>query len=183
MDILASLMSDHAAIRAALQALEKICASCWQGKEIDSEYFEKAVEFIDVFIDAYHHRKEEELLEALERSGIPVDGGELGTISHEHLCLRPYIKGMRQAATDYKAQPVSGMYKFFINAREFGKVYLKHLEKEKNMLYPLAEWVLSPSEQERLGASFERIAEETGRQRLEELRLAAESLRDALANA
>ncbi|MGB9792758.1 MAG: hemerythrin domain-containing protein [Thermacetogeniaceae bacterium] len=181
MSLFAGLMSDHAAISAALKALEKICANCWQGKEIDSDHLDKAVEFIEVFINDYHHRKEEELLEALEKSGIPVDGGELGTISHEHLCLQPYIKGMREAAEDYKRQPISGMYKFFINAREFGKIYVRHLEKEKNMLFPLAEWVLPPADQERLSKAFDRIAEETGAERLEELRIAADRLKEALA--
>lgn len=172
------LRCDHAMISTALSVLEKLCGRCWQGEEIDPGHLENAVEFIEVFIAAYHHRKEEELLDALKGAGIPLDGGELSTIHQEHLSLQPYIKGMREAAADYKTMPVSGMYKFFINAREFGKIYVRHIEKEKNMVYPMAEWVLPEREQERLGNAFERIAEETGPSRLEELRLLAYHLKE-----
>lgn len=175
---IAGLRCDHAVITTAVGVLEKLCGRCWQGEEIDPEHLDKTVEFIEVFIKDYHHSKEEELLEALKGAGIPLDGGELGTIHQEHLSLQPYIKGMREAAADYKTMPVSGMYKFFINAREFGKIYVRHIEKEQNMVYPLAEWVLPESEQERLGKAFERIAEKTGPARLEELRLLADHLKE-----
>ncbi|HHW40196.1 MAG TPA: hypothetical protein GXX19_03445 [Syntrophomonadaceae bacterium] len=172
------LRRDHAAITVMMGVLEKLCAKCWQGEEINPNHLDKVVEFIEVFIDRYHHRKEEELFAALRKAGIPLDGGELGTIPEEHASLRRYIRGMREAAVDYRKQPVSGMYKFFINAREFGSVYLRHLDKEKNMLYPSAEWVLTGGEQEVLGKAFERIDGETGPARLVEFHLLANRLKD-----
>lgn len=75
------LKEEHKAIKLMLKVLEAMCRRLENKENIPKEHFEKVLEFIKVFADKCHHGKEEDLLfPAMEKAGIPREGGPLNVM-------------------------------------------------------------------------------------------------------
>ncbi len=149
------LKEEHKAIKLMLRILESICSRLEVSEDIPEEHLHKVIEFIRVFADRCHHGKEEDLLfPAMEKVGIPREGGPIGVMLMEHNLGRDYVKGMGEATTekDYK--------KFIKNARLYIELLGQHIDKEDNILYPMADMHLSKREQDELLEKFEKVEEE-----------------------
>ncbi|MGQ9493468.1 MAG: hemerythrin domain-containing protein [Anaerolineae bacterium] len=89
------LMEEHRAIETVLNILENVCQRLETGKAVDAEHLEHILEFIRIFADRCHHGKEEDLLfPAMEKAGIPREGGPIGVMLIEHVQGRNYVRGM-----------------------------------------------------------------------------------------
>jgi hemerythrin-like domain-containing protein len=157
------LMAEHELILQALDALEKKAAAIRAGAALDRAYFEKAVEFLRTFADKCHHGKEENLLfKRMVDRGFPLQGGPIAVMLNEHDIGRAFIKGMADGAAKLGSDP--GAAKRIIeNAQGYIDLLRNHIGKENNILFPMADRVLSAEDQADLGKAFERHeAEETG---------------------
>jgi hemerythrin-like domain-containing protein/uncharacterized protein (DUF2249 family) len=158
------LMEEHALILQALDALEQKIAKLESGAPADRAYFEKAVEFLRTFADKCHHGKEEHLLfkTLVEEVGMPRQGGPIAVMLSEHELGRSLIRGIADGAAVLGKDPAAAK-----RVIESGRAYIQllrgHIDKENNILFPMADQFLDPEHQERLSAEFERFeAEETG---------------------
>lgn len=153
MKAIQQLSQEHEAIKLMLQILEKICDKLEAQEKIDSEHLEKILEFIKVFADRCHHGKEEDLFfPALEKAGIPKEGGPLGVMLIDHDTGRGYVRGMSENLVN-----PSG---FAENARNYINLLREHIDKEDGILYPMAEMHLSEQIDQELLVGFEKIEEE-----------------------
>ena len=149
------LKEEHKAIKLMLKVLEAMCRRLENKENIPKEHFEKVLEFIKVFADKCHHGKEEDLLfPAMEKAGIPREGGPINVMLTEHNMGRDYVKGMSESV---KGQDFN---KFIENARGYIELLNQHIEKEDNILYMMAEMHLQESEQEKLLRQFEKLERE-----------------------
>ena len=124
-------------------------------------HLERIVEFIRVFADKCHHGKEEELLfSAMEEAGIPKEGGPIGVMLTEHDVGRGYVRGMSEAVAKYKAGDHQASSAIVGNARNYIALLTQHIDKEDNVLYPMADMHLSVEKQEELLKEFERVEHE-----------------------
>jgi hemerythrin-like domain-containing protein len=156
-----SLKAEHRGIERMLRILDRVSDRLEAGEFVEGADLASIVEFIQVFADQCHHAKEEDLLfVALERVGIPRQGGPIGVMLHEHTMGRRYVQGMAQAATAYQAGDYSAGPRFAENARGYVALLRDHINKEDNVLYPIADARLGPEEDEALVEGFERIEEE-----------------------
>ena len=124
------LRSDHDKILAELEKLEK-----------DPESFAKEfLEFTESFAEPHHHKEEEVLFPAMEEKGIPKEDGPIGVMLMEHELKREHVKELRKA--------VEGDEKDKIKEHALAIVSLlrDHINKENNILYPMAEQVLTQEE-------------------------------------
>jgi len=100
------------------------------------------VDFLRRFADGCHHDKEEQVLfPMLEERGIPRVGGPIGVMLREHEMGRDCVHRMAQALPSEDNNPAA----FASAAGEYVALLRQHILKENQVLFPLAEAVLSPA--------------------------------------
>jgi len=158
------LMNEHRGIERMLRALERAADRLEGGDETRLQTFEEGVDFLRNFADRCHHTKEEtELFPALERAGVPVEGGPIAVMLADHDQGRQHIRAMAEALEAYKKGDVAARAVLVSNARAYADLLRQHIWKEDNVLFAMADEVLPEPEQQRLVDSFDRIeAEEMG---------------------
>jgi hemerythrin-like domain-containing protein len=154
------LSHEHQAILLMIRILEKMSGRLESGGQVDPLHLEKAVDFIKIFADKCHHGKEEDLLfPAMEKAGIPRTGGPLGVMLSEHAAGRGYVKAMAEALLSLKKDNEAAAQLFAENARNYGALLSQHIYKEDNILYPMADSRLTPTQQDELLACFADVEE------------------------
>ncbi|MFC1972404.1 hemerythrin domain-containing protein [Chloroflexota bacterium] len=86
----------------------------------------------------------------MENVGIPRDRGPIGVMLREHEMGRSYVKNMSEAVEKYKAGESSYSSQFVENAKKYTELLTQHIDKEDNILYPMADMQLSEEKQREL---------------------------------
>jgi hemerythrin-like domain-containing protein len=172
------LMEEHRLIKRVLEALYRYAKNIDNGTAPDRGTIALFAEFFREFSDKCHHGKEEaQLFRMLAARGFSTEVGPLAVMLHEHEEGRSRVRTM--AETGEKEGDLSEEEKsvFIENARGFFDLMTEHIKKEDNILYPMAEKVISDANWDLLEEAFERFEkEEVGEGRLNELRALAEKL-------
>jgi hemerythrin-like domain-containing protein len=157
----ALLSDEHRVIERVLAAVEKLTEKPALAS-LDS--WKKALDFIRHFADQCHHIKEEKVLfPALEEHGIPSDGGPVGMMLTEHEEGRSYVRAMAAAIILLEAKNDAATASLFSSARAYIRLLREHIQKEDEILFRMADEVISADEQKKLLAAFaQHEAEEMG---------------------
>jgi len=152
------LRAEHEGIRVMLRILAKVCETLESGKKVDQNHLEGIIEFLTVFADKCHHGKEEEMLfPELEKSGISKDRGPIGVMLSEHDEGRGFVRGMKEGVGKIKAGGPFAATQFTGSARKYIDLLSRHIDKENDVLFPMADEVLSKETQDRLRENFETL--------------------------
>ena len=162
MKAIQDLRMEHDAVRLTLKVLERIAQKIEQkGTPDDPRHVEQLLEFFTVFVDRCHHGKEEELLfPALEQAGVARDKGPIGVMLREHELGRECVKKMKAAFSRIQAGIPQAATDFARSARDYISLLNQHIEKENNVLFPMAERQLSEATLAELSKGFDRIEEQ-----------------------
>ncbi len=174
----ALLSDEHRVIERVLAAVEKLTEKPALAS-LDS--WKKALDFIRHFADQCHHIKEEKVLfPALEEHGIPSDGGPVGMMLTEHEEGRSYVRAMAAAIVLLEAKNDAAAAVLFSSARAYIRLLREHIQKEDEILFRMADEVISADEQKKLLAAFaQHEAEEMGAEVHEKYLKIAEELAGA----
>ena len=157
----AILRKEHEAIERMLGAAEQFAARLERGEAVQGRLLEEISEFFAVFVDKCHHGKEEEFLfPTLEKKGMPVHGGPIGVMLHEHEEGRGLARRLAELAKAYGAGDAAAGKEWAAAARRHARLLREHIQKENGVLFPMAEGLLSPAEEDAMTANFERMEEE-----------------------
>lgn len=152
------LRHEHEAVLKMLDAAEEVAQRFEKGGKVRPEVLADLLEFFRLFADRCHHAKEEELLfPLLERKGIPREGGPVGVMLAEHDEGRALVKEMAEAAEAYQSGVKGASLRWAKAARAYVQLLRGHIFKENNVLFLMAERVLTPDEQAQLAESFEKL--------------------------
>ncbi|MBI4744605.1 MAG: hemerythrin domain-containing protein [Actinobacteria bacterium] len=155
------LKEEHEAIKLMLKILEKVCEKLESGEKVNHEDIDKIVEFIKDFADRCHHLKEEKLLfPAMEEAGVPKERGPISVMLMEHDEGRGYVRGMSEAIVKYKSGDYSASSEIVKNVRGYIELLTQHINKEDNILYPMADMRFSEEKDEELLKEFEIVEQE-----------------------
>jgi len=157
-------MEEHRVIERVLDALEKAARSVAEGSAAQPRFFIEAADFVRGFADGCHHKKEENVLfVSMQRHGMPVEGGPLGVMLHEHEEGRRFIRSMRAAADRWAAGDQAASAEVAEQALHYVALLRQHILKENNILFPMAAQVIPSDEHAALLERFEQVEhEETG---------------------
>jgi hemerythrin-like domain-containing protein len=177
------LMSEHRVIERVLLTLENGADHLQNGKPVRPEFFLEATDFAKGFTDGCHHMKEEGVLfPAMEKNGVPNQGGPIGMMLSEHRQGRVYIQSLREAALRLQAGDASAATSVVQSARGYAALLRQHIYKEDNILFPMADRAVPDFEQVQVWEGFETVEhEETGEGVHEKYLALAESLEKELA--
>ena len=148
------LKNEHSAIIHVLKILDKIMANHTKADLVKLQYYKELVDFLKIFADKCHHGKEENFLfEALISKGILNQGGPIGVMLEEHIEGREYIALMSRALE------AANIAEFTPAAIGYRDLLRKHIDKENNVLFVMADQLLDEKSQDELFEKFERHEE------------------------
>lgn len=155
------LKDEHQGVKIALSILDEINKKLKNGEQVNSGHLEDLLEFIRVFVDKCHHGKEEDLLfPAMEKAGVPSEGGPIGMMLEEHNLGRNYVKDFAQAIEEFKKGNPKVAKKIINSLDGYIMLLRDHIDKEDNILYMLADAHLSSKKQDELVKGFDKIEKE-----------------------
>jgi hemerythrin-like domain-containing protein len=172
---IADLLNEHEAILSAIQILERMVATMKKAASLDTKDMHAFIGFLKEFADKCHHGKEEGFLfPAMVAAGVPDKGGPIGVMLAEHAQGRKLIREMEEAiATDVDRTKLAQA------ARDYASLLRTHIHKEKMILFPMAERVLTEPQLEKLFEGFEEHEEKViGQGRHAELHALLERLQE-----
>ena len=141
------LKSDHQNILKHLDDLETVINQ----PTIDYVKIKAFLLFTETFAEPHHQKEEQILFPALEKKGIPNEGGPIGMMLMEHAAKRDYLVKMRedlQKNNDIKLKE---------NTKAMISLLKEHIYKEDNILYPCAQDALTEEELSNLALQCEKI--------------------------
>lgn len=168
------LKHEHDAILFALKILDSMSRqiACNRGDGGDIADF---IGFLKEFADKCHHGKEEGMLfPALIEAGLPAQGGPIAVMLADHARGREWIQAMQAAAS-----PVLDAEKFTAAATGYINLLRAHIDKENNILFPMADELLTPEKLKVLNDAFEQHENNViGQGRHEELHALVKKLKE-----
>lgn len=140
------LRDEHTLIVRALDVLDA-AVERREGPDAPGEsWWQELLGWLRAVADRTHHRKEEDLLfPAMVRAGVPGDGGPVGVMLEEHAEGRRLIAAMTGAGPPARAAA----------GRAYSSLLRAHIDKENDVLFPLADELLDAATQRALAARFE----------------------------
>ncbi len=150
-DAVEFLKQEHRVIETVLDALEFELAQ----RGVTPAFMWPALEFLGAFADGCHHHKEEKhLFPRLEECGVPHENGPIGRMLSEHDTGRALMKRMRTSLVAIEAGECSAEGDFSSAATQYIEHLRQHIAKEDNVLFVMAERVLSGTERAQMAGRF-----------------------------
>jgi hemerythrin-like domain-containing protein len=173
-----TLRHEHEVILLVLQGAGREGKAAQQSGRCDLGRVEKMVDFFQMFVDRCHHSKEERFLfPAMRKRGIAVAGGPLGVMLREHDSGREHVKAIACALEGTKEGRLECAAPLGENLVGYAALLREHIGKENDVLFPLADKVLTAEDQIKLTTSFDKVeSEEMGESVHEKYRQLAHEL-------
>jgi hemerythrin-like domain-containing protein len=135
-----------------LAVLERAGYRLGSGQGVDETAMSGLVDLLRTFADKCHHGKEEEhLFPALVGKGVPLEGGPVGVLLVEHEEGRGYLKTLSTSGDPASRSAA---------ALRYVNLLRQHIEKENEVLFPMADELLSLEEQGKLAKLYEQVERE-----------------------
>jgi hemerythrin-like domain-containing protein len=152
------LSREHELVCLVLEAMEYEVTAIQRGGPVCRPRVDGVVAFMLDFVDACHHRKEEEalfpaLLQRSREADAPVN-----LLLREHTLCREAIHAVARALPT--CGDASARADVARNLAVCARLVHGHVAREDNVLYPLAEWVLRRPEQRIVAQELARIGAE-----------------------
>ncbi|MDD5088771.1 MAG: hemerythrin domain-containing protein [bacterium] len=155
-DPINTLMNEHRVIERVLDALEQFCESLAMNGKEDRAALARFAEFFQRFADSFHHGKEEDILfAAMTQHGFSSDFGPVAVMLHEHEQGRGAVKILRSAGANPNADWDEDERNCVIAAtREYIVMLRAHIQKEDQILYPMAQQHIPYAVMTNMGRTF-----------------------------
>ena len=137
------MVEEHQLILRMITLVEKNTAELEAGRFRNWQFYLDAVDFIRNYADRFHHAKEEDVLFLeLIRNGMPEKQSPIEAMLMEHDQGRAHVLAMEEAAQKAIDGEVGQGPIIAEHARGYAALLRGHIEKEDDILYPLAERIL-----------------------------------------
>ncbi len=146
------LSEEHQYILKAINAMLNECEQLEEGQELEKSFFEKTIDFIKNYADKFHHAKEEDILfEKLTNDTVQMHCNPIPQMLYEHDTGRNFVKGMETGLKENNKSTV------IENARGYAYLLNDHIDKEDNILYPMAEEALNDEQKDVILSEYKEL--------------------------
>ena len=146
-----NLEDDHIHILRLIDVMEQITTSA----DPDISSIEKVIVIIKDFADGLHHAKEETIFfPLLAERGFSTSQGPVAVMLHEHVKGRSFVKGMEEAISSYKKNDKNAIGEIYLYMNLYADLLRSHISKENDILFRMADRVLSETDHIYLLARF-----------------------------
>jgi hemerythrin-like domain-containing protein len=156
------MMNEHRLIVQVLEALDTLAHQLEQRRTVPRQDVARFAAFFRDFADRFHHAKEEDrLFVKMHECGFPREYGPVAVMLAEHDQGREQVRALSEIGgrsgplQEEEAAEVSG------HAGVFVPLLLGHIQKEDNILYPMAQQSIPAAEMQKVDVdcgAFERTA-------------------------
>jgi hemerythrin-like domain-containing protein len=154
-----NLEDDHVYILLLTDVMEQIV----QSNDPDLESIEEIVDIIKNFADGLHHAKEEEhFFPFLEGIGFSTTQGPVAVMLHEHEQGRNFVRGIVDDISAYKNGNKDAKSGIYMNMTGYANLLRNHISKENNILFRMADRVLSETDNAELSNRFSEAEKSCG---------------------
>ncbi len=137
------MVDEHKLILRMITLVEQNTTLLEEGKFRNWQFYLDAVDFIRNYADRFHHAKEEDVLFAeLIKNGMPEKQSPIEAMHMEHDQGRAHVRTMEEAAQKALEGETGQAAIIAKHAKGYAELLRGHIEKENDILYPLAERVL-----------------------------------------
>lgn len=155
------LKHEHQAILIVIGAAEKEAATIGETGKMHADTVRQMADFLKNFVDRCHHAKEEKHLFAmLHTHGMALTSGPLAVMLREHEQGRAHVRAIVEAVGKTGNPSVANARKVKDQLSAYAALLRGHIDKEDNVLYPMADRLLTADEQNALMQAFERVESE-----------------------
>ncbi len=152
------LMHEHRVILSVLDAAEREAGSIRRTGRVREVTVRELLDFLSNFADKCHHAKEENLLfRKMAERGMPAGSGPIAVMLREHEEGRSYIRDIGRLLPEAAKGDGDALDGIADALESYAKLLRDHIVKEDNVLYPMADHMLTPEDQAGLAESFEEI--------------------------
>lgn len=152
------LKNEHRVIERMLGIVSRASDKLDSSQEVDPELFVDAADFFRNFADRCHHSKEERLLfEKMMARGMSGETGPIAVMLHEHEDGRAHVRKMAELSG--KKLDRNARKELVEHVRAYVELLSAHIQKEDNILYPMADQLLSEADEQELERGFEEVEE------------------------
>ncbi len=128
------------------------------GEPLNYDTVERCITFFRLFADACHHGKEEDLLfPGLEAEGMPQDSGPIAVMLSEHEAGRIYVRSMAAAIEGARDGDDLASDQLRDSAYGFVSLITEHIGKENNILFNMADGMITGSACEMLCTRYDEV--------------------------
>jgi hemerythrin-like domain-containing protein len=155
------LRHEHEIVLMVLEAAEREAGRIEDGEPVDGDRVAQIIEFARNFVDRCHHTKEEKHLFPKMRERSPhAAEGPLSVMLGEHDEGRRLVKDIAERlppAHNGDSAALRGLAEKLVS---YGDLLEAHIDKEDNVLFPLADRVLRAEDQQALAEALDKIEAE-----------------------
>ena len=151
-----SMMQEHELIVEVLASLHALAGELADGGVVARQDLADFGRFFRDFADKCHHGKEEDrLFVKMEEAGFLHDSGPIAVMLAEHEAGRQAVRGLLAIGAGRGPLSQAERARAADYASEFVPLLYAHIQKENNILYPMAQQTIPPEEFDRLDQSCE----------------------------
>lgn len=118
------------------------------------EFFILAHTFIKDYVEGRFYKKEELLIDALEKLGFPSDTGPVGAIRSEQVKSIEAAEQLLEAAKEWKEGDTEARMRVSWATSEYTVTLRQHLTQLKNLVFPLLEQNLSMDDEHKIAVAI-----------------------------
>ena len=177
-DAIETLMTEHRLIEQVLGALDTFIGQLSLEVADDRGQVARFARFFKNFADRCHHGKEEErLFVAMNQCGFPREFGPVGVMLAEHTEGRAHVGALAEIGNGKRPLTADEKQRATEHALAFIPLLKSHIQKEDNILYPMARQAIPPAQWAQLESGCEAFDREVmGEEEIQELKDLANEL-------
>lgn len=150
------LVKEHDDILNVVAAASREASRIAKTGKVSTKLIGEMVDYFQQFVDKCHHGKEEsDFFPLLEARGIPRFMGPIGCMLTEHDIGRKEVRAIKQALETYKKGRANAAAQIAQHLDAYARLLAAHIYKENEILFKLADDVLTPQDQSDLLHNFE----------------------------
>jgi hemerythrin-like domain-containing protein len=152
------MLEEHRLIERMLNVLEDCAGRLDRGGSVPPEMLTGMLEFIQVYADAGHHAKEEDLLfPAFAAHGLEPDASPIGAFQAQHESGRARVREMREALPAASRGERAGAQAFAASATDYIALLREHIRLENHHFAEYAAEYFSSEEDAMLRARMDAV--------------------------
>jgi hemerythrin-like domain-containing protein len=153
------LREEHQLILQVTGVLDSIVSAAEGGKEPDLVSLDRCISFFRLFVDAFHHGKEEDVLfPEMGKQGVPYDGGPIAMMLYEHGQGRALIRQMAESLPEARRGDDGALGSVVAAGRAYIDLIRGHIGKEDMIVFEMADQVIPGGERVRLCGAYDAVA-------------------------
>lgn len=149
------MLAEHRVIENVIRTLPDALAALDQRRRLDVQKLRGVVEFLRSYADYRHHQREEGIFfPFLVSRGVPAQGCPIGGLNNEHEKGRALVSALDKALSSYEQQHPESVGILQQTLKDIVALYQRHLWMEDAMVFPMAEKLVSESDNRELLEQF-----------------------------